>query len=935
MKFLSIHTHIELNAKQKLMILGIGFLCLIIATVYDISNQFNTDKETFHQHTAEFELQQKLEQKRADTILNALSEYYTSQIIKSTSNFRGFSEGLLENSESNYTIGLASLTQRTKKNLIEQQQKQLGYESFSISNSGLFKQQTANLQYAFLPISAIIPLDPKHSIYLSEDLFSIPSLVAKFTTAIQFNRSKSQLLVETNSHQIQKLVFKPIYLNSPITLSHKERLKQVRGIVFIIQPIQTNIIEQAKEFFPLQHTSIFINNLDDKFISNKLILKEDTSIHNWFDDLVKLQFKSSFLLVDNSKNESINLVQTWHFDNLDLYSLLNTLLGTLVVYLLLTTFSLTILRYTQNLQQVENRLIQILETSQDAVIITNQQGDILDWNPESERLFNYTKEEAVGHSIIELLFVLPQGIDLNKQEAKDKLNHIFRNSFKPGALKGESNKTELILHNRFNEKITAEISSSILKVKSDIEISLFIKDITYQRETEEAITKMAYYDSLTQLENRTYFKKSVDELIRTSPNSSVAIFFMDLDGFKQVNDTLGHSVGDELLKVIAKRISSSIRDSENTHHICRFGGDEFILMLQNIDANGAAHVSSRLLSKIERTIKIEEDEMQVSGSIGIAVYPQHGIDVDTLLRHADTAMYQSKASGKNTYSIYNESMDAHLEEKILIEKHLRNAIENEELSLFYQPQINLETGKVVGVEALIRWQNQVLGFVAPDRFIPIAEESQLIIKIGEWVTKSCIKQLKTWEGSQFEGVHIAMNVSAVQFEHQAFLNSVTQMMTDAGLASQLLEIELTERTVMNNVNDNIARFNQIRSNGYGLSVDDFGTGYSSLSYLKKFPLSILKIDKSFIDGIPQEEEDISIATAILNLAHSLKMNVVAEGIETKEQLLFLKNLNCNYAQGYFISRPLTINDLEAWLIKNKANFYSNHSELKQLAKFET
>lgn len=179
-----------------------------------------------------------------------------------------------------------------------------------------------------------------------------------------------------------------------------------------------------------------------------------------------------------------------------------------------------------------------------------------------------------------------------------------------------------------------------------------------------------------------------------------------------------------------------------------------------------------------------------------------------------------------------------------------------------------------------------------------------------------------------------MNVSAVQFEHQAFLNSATQMMTDAGLASQLLEIELTERTAMNNVNDNIARFNQIRSNDYALSVDDFGTGYSSLSYLKKFPLSILKIDKSFIDGIPQEE-DISIATAILNLAHSLKMNVVAEGVETKEQLLFLKNLNCNYAQGYFISRPLTINDLEAWLIKNKANFYSNHSELKQLAKFET
>ena len=591
------------------------------------------------------------------------------------------------------------------------------------------------------------------------------------------------------------------------------------------------------------------------------------------------------------------------------------------------------MRYTRNLRVIQKRLSQIVETSQDAVIITAEEGFIIDWNPEAENLFKYTKNEALGDCIVCLIFDTVLQINPKDDSSKQQGVELFYKTLQLNIEnQNETKKTEITLHDRSHKAITAEVATSILKVDGKTEISLFIKDITYQRQAEESITKMAYFDALTQLENRTYFKTAVDQFIKDQPNSNLAVLFLDLDGFKQVNDTLGHNIGDELLKVVAKRIQNSLRNNQKNTHICRFGGDEFVILLKNVDEKNSAQISLRILNQIERTIKIEEDELQVSASIGIALYPEHGKDVDTLLRHADTAMYQSKALGKNTYSHYHDAMEESIAERSLIEKHLRKAIQNNEFNLAYQPQINLKTGAVIGVEALIRWNNPVLGLVPPDKFIPIAEESQLILTIGEWVTRTCIAQLQAWKDTEFDSFHIAMNVSSVQFESPYFLGFVRKLMEVSNIHNHLLEIELTERTVMNNVTENIKRFNQIRASGFGLSVDDFGTGYSSLSYLKKFPLSILKIDKSFIDGIPEDEEDIIITTTILNLAHSLSMKVVAEGVETEEQLKFLQNLNCNIAQGYFISSPLNIQDLECWLQENSKNFFYNQPHLTKLSK---
>lgn len=771
-----------------------------------------------------------------------------------------------------------------------------------------------------MAITNISPLDPKHSVYLSEDLFSVHQIIKKFTQALRNNKPQVILLTNRKTSQLQKLIFTPVYLNSPNTLNIEQRLKQVRGIVFILQPVQETLIQQAANYFQPKNTSIIVihNNLTTS------IQNADLNRNSFLDNLLNLNYSRRFTFSGSNSKDFIEIHSFWHLSNLNLIEVIKPLLINLFLFLLSTGIILTLIRYTQSLRLTQTRLSQILETSQDAVIITNKDGYIVDWNPEAELLFDYTKKEAIGKCIVELIFDTSNFVT-TKHNEKELINFLY-DTLKID-IENEPQKIEVVLFDRAKNQITAEISTSILNIQNKTEISLFIKDITYQRKTEEAITKMAYFDPLTQLENRTYFKKSVNELISNEPSGYFALLFLDLDGFKQVNDTLGHNIGDELLKVVAKRIQNTLRSSDGECHICRFGGDEFIILLKDSDENNSSQVSLRLLNQIERIIKIEEDELQVSTSIGVALYPQHGENLDTILRHADTAMYQSKSSGKNTYSIYNDAMEESVAERSLIEKHLRKAIQNNEFQLVYQPQVNLQTGKVIGVEALIRWNNPVLGFVAPDKFIPIAEESHLILSIGEWVTKTCIAQLKAWKDTEFDSIHIAMNVSSVQFKNPYFLGFVRKLMEISNIHNHLLEIELTERTVMNNVNENITRFNQIRSSGFGLSVDDFGTGYSSLSYLKKFPLSILKIDKSFVDGIPQDEEDIIIASTILNLAHSLSMEVVAEGVETEEQLLYLKNAHCNFAQGYYISRPLPITELEAWLKNNQLNFYYKHPSL--------
>ncbi|VAW45041.1 diguanylate cyclase/phosphodiesterase (GGDEF & EAL domains) with PAS/PAC sensor(s) [hydrothermal vent metagenome] len=926
MKYFIFKDPLNLSRKQLIAVFLSSCLVLILAFLFEASQQYQTTKDAFTIHADKLSSEQLQIEKRTSILLDALSQYYATNINLRNNDFEHFAKGLYKQSTHIHSIGFAPYLTKKQKSTFEQLQQQKGLSSVSIMGKGLFEQEEQNPSNHLLPISSIIPYDAEHILYLSEDLFSLPGVANHFKRAAQTNQPYTELLQSSHTKAFYTLSLKPVYFEDPDRLTPKERLQQVKGVVFIILPIEIIIYQKIKTLFSSHNiflkTSLPINN--SPFFGK---MRYQPHANNSLLYQLEFQFYKPFSLISNQPQTQLDLEQHWYLTQLKMEPLILTMYVALALFLGVVLFSLMVFRHTQHLQLTQTRLARIIDTSQEAVIVTNKEGIVKIWNPIAIYLFGYAEHEALNQPIMQLIFKHKKTTE--QPSTPKKLKQLFLTTFDLHQERSHNQKQELTLTSRSGKKVITEVASSVIndpKNPEDIEISFFIKDITYQRKTEAEIKQLAYFDPLTKLENRTYFKTQVEKIIQQKQYHSFAILFLDLDGFKQVNDSLGHSIGDELLIVIAKRIDNALRSTAQNTHICRFGGDEFVLMLGNVDQKQAAQVSLRLLNKIERLVKLKHDEIKISGSIGIALYPQHGKDVDTLLRHADTAMYQSKGSGKNTYSVYDDVMEKRLSKRLLLEKHLRNALRLNEFSLVYQPKIEVLTGKVVGVEALIRWNNPVLGFVPPDEFIPIAEESSLILEIGNWVAKTCIQQLVLWKGTEQQDLHIAINVSSQQLQHPSFLQSMTQMMQQESLAPNLLEIELTERTIMSNAEENIIRFNEIRKQGFELSVDDFGTGYSSLSYLKKFPLSIIKIDKSFIDGLPLDEDDVSIAKAILSLSHNLNMKVVAEGVETAEQLSFLKSLNCNLAQGYHISRPLTIQNLEAWLTQNEACFYHQNKQ---------
>ncbi len=377
--------------------------------------------------------------------------------------------------------------------------------------------------------------------------------------------------------------------------------------------------------------------------------------------------------------------------------------------------------------------------------------------------------------------------------------------------------------------------------------------------------------------------------------------FLDLDHFKNINDALGHQVGDQLLVALAERLSTAVREQDT---VCRLGGDEFILMLLDTDMAGAAHVAEQLLLSAMRPFELAPHELTVTPSIGIAMYPADGTDFDALSRCADAAMYRAKQDGRNCYRFFTAAMQAKSDRNLMLENALRRALEREQLSLCYQPQMSLVTGQIVGAEALLRWHHPELGAVSPAEFIPVAETTGLILPIGEWVLRTAVQQLKAWLAAGLPPLTMAVNLSSVQFRHADLPELVSTILQEAQVPAHLLELELTEGVAMNDPLAAVEVMNQLHERGVRLSIDDFGTGYSSLSYLKKFQVYKLKIDQSFVRDITDDSDDRAIVGAIISMANNLGMQTIAEGVETEGQLAFLKANACTEAQGYFFSRPL-------------------------------
>lgn len=546
-------------------------------------------------------------------------------------------------------------------------------------------------------------------------------------------------------------------------------------------------------------------------------------------------------------------------------------------------------------QVVENRLRllgKFFENTNEAVLITDSQAKIIEANDAFTRITGFAKEEVIGKR--------PTVLRSYRNSRRSHLQ-MWKSILSRGSWQGE-------VWDRRNNGETYPVWLSISPVRDETgNVSNYVAiaaDISAIKKTEERLEHLAHHDSLTNLPNRSLFGDRLMQAIALARRNKkmMALMLLDLDRFKEVNDTLGHRLGDQLLIEVSRRLKSRLRESDT---IARLGGDEFAVIISDIgDIEKAAQVAQHFMDALSESFEIEGHEIFITTSIGITIYPADSDDREILLKNADTAMYYAKSRGRNNFQFFTSEMNSRIIEKLFIESKLRHALENEEFQLYFQPQVEAETGCIVGMEALLRWVNPELGDMAPSRFIPIAEDTGLIIPIGEWVMQEACRQAMSWLEEGVPILNLSVNLSARQFHKQTIIGTISCILKETGFDPQHLELEITESVIMQDVDENIQTLRSLKELGLRLSIDDFGTGYSSLNYLKRFPIDVLKIDRSFVMDIANDPDDSSVVSAIIALAHSLNLKVIAEGVETAEQLAFLKERGCNEMQGYYFSKPL-------------------------------
>ena len=464
-------------------------------------------------------------------------------------------------------------------------------------------------------------------------------------------------------------------------------------------------------------------------------------------------------------------------------------------------------------------------------------------------------------------------------------------------------------------KAGENISVLIGELKSTEEKLIY--QIEELQKSEETISALAYNNPITGIRNRNYLLKNMPTILKNLENSNQqgALFRINIDNFKIINDTLGHSVGDVFLIKVSKILIDLLKNHEL---LCHLGADEFSFFIPDIsDINEIKALSKKLLNIFRHPITAKGYEIPYTTiSLGISLYPSHGKDIESLFRNADIALNDAKNCGKNTYKIFDEAMNLRMSEKLQLENSLRQAVDNNEFEVYYQPKVDVKTGKTISMEALVRWISPTLGFVSPVKFIPLAEETGLIHPIGEFVLRESCRQNKIWHEKGFNTLKVAVNLSGKQLKHQNLIPIVANILKETSLEPEWLELEITESILMDNFQKNIIILDKLKNMGINIYLDDFGTGYSSLNYLRKLPIDFIKIDKSFIDEITINSKDSFIASSLIDLAHGINLSVVAEGVETSEQLNLLKSYGCDEIQGYYFSKPLNANDFERFLNTN-------------------
>lgn len=547
-----------------------------------------------------------------------------------------------------------------------------------------------------------------------------------------------------------------------------------------------------------------------------------------------------------------------------------------------------------------------LESIADGVITTDMNSNVTYLNPVAETMTGWSKDDAIGKPVLEVFRILNES---TRKLAANPVDVVLAH----GQVCGLANHTMLIA--KTGEEFAIEDSAAPIKNEEGemLGVVLVFHDVSNAKQMAEKMSYLAEHDFLTDLPNRLLLTDRITQALNAAKRKStrVAIIYLDIDHFKKVNDTLGHEVGDQLLKFLSRKLQSCIRSTDT---ISRQGGDEFVILLSEVDdAMAPAEIAQKLLNATSDYYQIGTHDLKVSASIGISIYPEDGGTADMLMRNADAAMYYAKGLGRNNYQFFTKELSTRIADQVALENRLHKAVQQQEFVLMYQPKVSLKTGKIVGAEALVRWQHPENGTILPNVFIPTAEDTGLVKVIRQWVLAEACRQNKVWQNMGLRAIPVAINVSAVELRHAGYLNEVSKVLLQSGLNPQYLELEVTETVAIHGDSEGIRDLISLKDMGVRLLIDDFGTGFSSLSYLKRLPIDTIKIDKSFVRDIKTDANDAAIITAIIKMSHSLNFKVIAEGVETADQLNYLKQYECDEIQGFYFSKPLSAVDFEKLL----------------------
>jgi diguanylate cyclase (GGDEF)-like protein/PAS domain S-box-containing protein len=878
-----------------------------------------------HFNTAAMAVQRDVIQQVAslDTVLTALVGQHHASSALNSAELTLFSQEMLKSHPFIHSILYLERVSHQDLDEFKARMHESGFVSFRFDQNASppNAKKESGLGYHLL-VSFIEPMTPRSGNLLGFDLGNQPFNSEVIEKAIRLGTTIGLDGIRVpRFKEPLSLILKPVYQGRyPPVLPH-ERWEMLSGIV-ALRIDYKQFFKEIKLNSKEMQLALFLGNQDGELTPESKLLEWGAKKTETLFSLPAISFAQPLEIHGLSFTLSIRRDIAWTAINIWKVAI-EWLLIMLMLALLVVVYRNRRLSKLQKevvksaIAAKDARLLNVIDAAFDAVITTDHEGRILSWNQQASEIFGY-EEDAVANRKVFPLILSSRSFD----EHRHKLEPLFQ-------LKGQvsyKKSLEAIGQTKSGQQFPLELAISSSIVGAMPMLSVFARDITERKRRDEKINYLAYCDSLTDLPNRLAFKEQVTRAIKSANRYGRigAVLYLDLDEFKRINDTLGHDIGDLLLKHITKRLEQQLRstdmvtlyrsETESTCNIARLGGDEFTVLLEEIDQpDAAAIVAKRVQNAIVRSYNLNGHEIYVTPSIGIALFPRDGQDVDELLKNADTAMYHAKAMGKNNFQFYTDQMNAMAANRLKLEGKLRKALVCHEMELHYQPQIDLESGELVAAEALLRWNQSELGMIPPSEFIPLAEETGMIIELAEWVLNEACQQNKSWQNAGYHPIRIAINLSGMQFIRRDLNERVQYVLAASGLDPKYLEFEITESIIMRNVNETITALNEFKDMGISISVDDFGTGYSSLSYLKRFPLDVLKIDRSFVNDIPDNQDDVTITSAIIALAHRLNLGVVAEGVETRGQLDFLHQQGCDLAQGNYFSNPLPAYEFELLL----------------------